>query len=80
MYHHVSLQYALIIASYFFDSMDSRKDQQPSTPPPPYYSIVNANRQTHRLDQYPNQTHSEALGQRSPAFDQFIGRYESNFC
>jgi hypothetical protein len=50
--------------------MDSRKYQEPSAPPPPYSSVVNS-------DQYSNRVYPELREQRTPEFDQFINRYES---
>jgi len=59
--------------------MDSRKYPPPSTPPPPYYSVVNDNRQEYRSDQSANRNHPESREGRTPAFDQFINRYESEW-
>jgi len=59
--------------------MDSRKYPPPSTPPPPYYSVVNDNRQEYRSDQSANLNHPESREGRTPAFDQFINRYESEW-
>jgi len=57
--------------------MDSRKYQQPTAPPPPYYSVVNNNQQEYRSDQYPNRNNPESREERTPDFNQFINRYES---
>jgi len=56
--------------------MDSRKYQQPSAPPPDY-SAINDNRQEYRSDQYPNRNNPESREERTPDFNQFINRYES---
>jgi hypothetical protein len=58
--------------------MDSREYQQPSAPPPSYDSVVNANRQENRSDQYSNRNYPESRREvRIPDFDTFVRRYES---